>query len=63
MKGFLGMERLSLKRINVEGLKGGLLYWGPWVMKGRLWGQASLCMGTQLGNLEWAHLPGTLRDC
>ena len=25
-------------------------------------GQASLFMGAQLGNLEWAHLPGTLRD-
>jgi len=30
------------------------------VMKGRLWGWASLLMGVQLGNLEWAHLPGTL---
>jgi len=25
-----------------------------------LWGRASLFMGAQLGNLEWAHLPGTL---
>jgi hypothetical protein len=25
-------------------------------------GQASLYMGTQLGNLEWACLLGTLRD-
>jgi hypothetical protein len=32
------------------------------VMKGRLWGWASLFMGAQLGNLEWALLPGTLRD-
>jgi len=32
------------------------------VMKGRLWGWASLFMGAQLGNLEWAHLPGPLRD-
>jgi hypothetical protein len=32
MKGALGMELLSLKRLSVEGLKGGLLYWGPWVM-------------------------------
>ena len=31
------------------------------VMKGRLWGWASLFMGAQLGNQEWAHLPGTLR--
>ena len=46
----------------MEGLEGGLLDWRPWVMKGRLWGWASLFMGAQLGNLEWAHLPGTLRD-
>ena len=31
------------------------------VMKGRLWGWASRFMGAQLGKLEWAHLPGTLR--
>jgi hypothetical protein len=31
------------------------------VMKGRLRGWASLFMGAQLGNLEWAHLLGTLR--
>ena len=31
------------------------------VMKGRLWGWASLCMWAQLGNLEWVHLPGSLR--
>ena len=31
------------------------------VMKGRLWGWASVFMGAQLGNLAWAHLPGTLR--
>jgi hypothetical protein len=31
------------------------------VMKERLWGWASLFMGAQLGNLEWGHLPGTLR--
>jgi hypothetical protein len=31
------------------------------IMKGRLWGWASLFMGTQLGNLEWALLVGTLR--
>ena len=30
-------------------------------MKGRLWGLASLFMGAQFGNLEWAHLPGTLK--
>jgi hypothetical protein len=27
-------------------------------MKGRLWGWASLLMGAQLGNLEWAPLRG-----
>jgi hypothetical protein len=31
------------------------------VMKGRLWGWVSLFMVAQLGNLEWADLPGTLR--
>jgi hypothetical protein len=31
------------------------------VTKGRLWGWASIFMGAQLGNLEWVHLPGTLR--
>jgi hypothetical protein len=56
------MGCLSLKRLTVEGLKGGLLYCEPWVMKGRLWGRASLFMGAQLGNLEWVYLPGTLRD-
>jgi len=29
--------------------------------KGRLWRWAALFMGTQLGNLEWAHLAGTLK--
>jgi len=62
MKGALGMECLSLKRLSAKGLKGGLLDWVPRVMKGRLWGWASLFMGAQLGSLEWAHLPGTLRD-
>jgi len=31
------------------------------VIKGRLWGWASLFMVAQLGNLEWAQLPRTLR--
>jgi len=31
------------------------------VMKGRLWGWASLLMEAQLGNMVWAPLPGTLR--
>jgi hypothetical protein len=62
MKRAVGMRHLSLKRLNAEGLKGGLLYWVPWVMKGSLWVWASLFMGAQLGNLEWARLSGTLRD-
>jgi len=62
MKGALGMKCFSLKMLSAEGLWGGLLYWGPWDMKGRLWGWASLFMGTQLGNLEGANLLGTLRD-
>jgi len=53
---------LYLKRLTAEDLEGELLYWVPWVMKGRLWGWASLFMGAQLGNLECAHLPGTMRD-
>ena len=53
MKGALGMGRLSLKRLIVEGLKGGLHYWVPWVMKGRYWGQASLFMG-----LSWETWSG-----
>ena len=44
-----GMGHLSLKRLNAEGLKGRLLYWGTWVMNGGLWRQASLFMGAQLG--------------
>ena len=53
---------LSLKRLTAEGLKGGLLYWVPWVMKGSLWGWVSLFMGPQLGNPERVHLSGTLKD-
>ena len=30
MKEAPGMERFSLKRLSVDGLWGGLLYWGPW---------------------------------
>ena len=29
--------------------------------EGKALGMAFLFMGAQLGNLEWAHLPGTLR--
>jgi len=55
-KGALGMGHLSLKRLTAEGLE------GPWVMKGRLWRQASLFMGAQLGKMERASLLVTLRD-
>jgi hypothetical protein len=57
MKVSLGMGHLSLKRLTADGLKGGLLDWVPWVMKGRLWGWVY-----QLGNLELACLPRTSRD-
>jgi hypothetical protein len=30
----------------------GPLYWGPWVMNGKLWGWVSFFMEAQLGNLE-----------
>jgi hypothetical protein len=51
MKGTLGIRQLSLKRLTVEDLQGGLLYCLPWVMKGRLWGWAFLIMGAQLDKL------------
>ena len=56
------MGHLSL---SMEALLGGPGVWVPLlgalkVMKGRLWGQASLCMEAQLGNLEWVHLLGTI---
>jgi hypothetical protein len=52
MKGPLGMGRLTLKRFTEEGLKGGLLYWVPWIMKGRLWRQVSLFIGGSVGQPE-----------
>jgi hypothetical protein len=62
MKGALGMGHFSLKRLTAAGLKGRLLYRVSWVMKERLWGWESLIIGAELGNLEWARLPETLRD-
>jgi hypothetical protein len=59
-KRVLGMGHLSLKGSLQAALKG-VLYWGPWVMKRRLWGWGSLFVGDQSVNLEWAHLLGTLR--
>ena len=57
------MGHLSLRELCEGNLEGGLLYWGPWRMcKGRLWQQASLSIGTLMGNLEGAHVPVTLKD-
>ena len=39
------MGRLFLKRLNSEDREGRLFYWVPWVMKGRLWGRASIFIG------------------
>jgi len=61
VKGALGKGCLFLKRLTVEGVEGELLYCGSWVVKGRFWERTSF-MGAQLSNLEWAYLPGTLRD-
>jgi len=61
LKWALRKGRLSLKRVTAEGLEEELLYWGPWAMNGKLWRHASLFVGAPLGNLEWAHLLGTLR--
>jgi len=58
---------------NGASLSMGALFRGTWRgggsfsralkgMKGRLWGWASLFMEAQLGNLEWAHLLGTLEE-
>jgi hypothetical protein len=53
------MGHLSLKRLTAVGVEGGLLYWGPSVIRGGLWRWASLSIGAELGNLEWTHLPET----
>jgi len=54
MKGALGLGHLSLKKLTVEVSFTGAL------------GYERKALGTgislQLGNLEWARLPGTLRD-
>jgi hypothetical protein len=42
MKGTLGMGSLSLKWLTGEGLEGGFLYRGPWVMNGIVWRRESL---------------------
>jgi hypothetical protein len=49
----LGVGRLSVNRPTAEGLEGGILYWGPWVIKGRFCGRASLFVG-----LSWATWSG-----
>jgi len=63
MKGTLGMERFSLKRLSVKCLCGGLLYWGSWkICQERLWIRTSLSLGAPLGNLEGISLPKLLRE-
>jgi hypothetical protein len=53
---------ISLYGSSVRGTwKGALLLGTLKVTKGRLWERDSLFIGSQLGKLEWAHLPGTLR--
>jgi hypothetical protein len=46
LKGALRMGHLSLKRLTAERLEGGLIYWGPWVVKGRFWRWASIHGGS-----------------
>ena len=59
----LWKRRISLYGSSVRGnWRGALLLRALKVMKERVWGWASLFMEAQLGDLEWAHLPGTLRD-
>jgi len=56
------MGHLSLWEFCQGNLEGGAPLLGAMkVTKGRLWGQESHFMGAELGNLEWAHLLGTLR--
>jgi hypothetical protein len=60
MKGALGMERFSLKRLSEEGLWGALLYWGPWkICEERLWIQASLSIRGPIGDPGGDLLAGT----
>ena len=63
MKGVLGIERFSLKRLSAEGLWEGLLYWGPWkICQERLLIRASLSIVAPFGNLLGIRLPGLLRE-
>jgi len=62
-KGALETEHLSLYGSSVRGTwRGAPLLGVLKVMKGRLCGWASLFIGAQLDNLEWAHLLGTLSN-
>jgi hypothetical protein len=55
-------HNFSLWELCEENPEGGLPWWGPWRTGGKgLWSWASLSIGALLGNLERAHLPGTLR--
>ena len=61
-KGDLKMGHLSQWELCYRNLERGAPLLGALkVMKRKLWGCTSLFFGTQLGNLEWAHLMGTLR--
>jgi hypothetical protein len=65
---FTGISKRQFKGGSGNGVS---VYWscvsGTWrggtflgalkVMKGRYWRPEPLFMGTQLGDLEWAHLP------
>jgi hypothetical protein len=61
-KGALVTGHLSLWQLCWGNRGGGVPLLGALtVTRGGLWRWASLFMGSQLGNLEWAHLLGTLR--
>jgi len=60
MKGALGMELLSLKRLHGGGLEGELLHWGLWkIFHDGLQRRASLSLGTLSSRGE----PGIRRGC
>ena len=68
MKRALGFRRFSLKRLNAEGFRGGLRYWGPGrcVKKGSKHGHLShrgpFMSEGNLESGEGARIPGTLND-
>jgi hypothetical protein len=56
------MGLLSLKRLTGEGLDGRASLLKTLGYKWKAVVGAALFLGARLGNLEWACLPGTLRD-